>query len=87
MKLAHLTAALTLAAIAIVPAANAADAKLSDCVALGKQVAAALASAQPGDTTDQARSQEVAGRSYCSSSMYAQGVAHYTKALQLLGKA
>ena len=84
MKLAHWTAALTLATLAITPAANAAS--LSECISMGKRVAAALESAQPGDTTDQARNQQVAGRSYCLSARYAEGVAHYTKALQLLGK-
>jgi hypothetical protein len=87
MKFAHWTAALTLAVLAIAPAAGAADAKLSDCLSMGKQVADALASAQPGEATDQARNQQAAGRNYCLSSRYAEGVAHYTKALQLLGKA
>lgn len=87
MRLAHWTAALMFATLAIAPAANAADAKLSDCIKMAKEVAAALQSAPAGDVTDQARSQEAAGRNYCSSSMYGRGVAHYSKALQLLGKA
>ena len=84
MKLAHWTAALTLATLAITPAANAAS--LSECISMGKRVAAALESAQPGETTDQARNQQAAGREYCLTSMYKEGVEHYSKALQLLGK-
>ncbi len=85
MKLAHWTAVLALSSLAVAPAANAAN--LTDCVKMAKQVAAALETAQPGDNTAKARSMENAGRMYCSSSMYAQGIAQYTRALQLLGKA
>jgi hypothetical protein len=74
-----------LATMAVAPAASAAN--LTDCVKMAKEVAAAIQSAQPGDTTEQARSAQNAGRMYCSSSMYTQGVAAYSKALQLLGKA
>lgn len=87
MKLLNLTAALAITALAIAPAAFAADARLADCVNLGKQTSAALESAQPGSNTDAAKAEAKAGRSYCASSMYTQGVAHYSKALQLLGKA
>ena len=69
--------AATCAAFLLAPAASAAG--LSDCIQLGKKAAEALAVAQTNDTTE-------AGRSYCASSQYAQGVARYTKALQLLGK-
>jgi len=72
------------AAFALAPAAGAAG--LTDCVHMAKEVSQALSTAQPGNTTDAARDQANAGRSYCTSSMYAQGVAHYSKALQLLGK-
>lgn len=85
MKLAHWTAILALTSLAIAPAANAAN--LTDCVKMAKQVATALETAQPGDDTAKARTMASAGRMYCSSSMYAQGVAQYTKALQVLGKA
>jgi len=74
------------ATLAFAPAASAADANLSSCIQMAKQVSQAIDSAQPGQTTDQARQQARAGQSYCASSMYAQGVAHYAKALQLLGK-
>lgn len=76
--------AATCAAFVLAPAASAAG--LSDCIQLGKKTAEALAVAQTNDTTEAARAHAQAGRSYCASSQYAQGVARYTKALQLLGK-
>ena len=84
MKFAFALVALT--TLAFVPAANAADARLTDCVQLSKQVSAALEAAKPDASTDAARQQASVGREYCGSKMYAQGVAHYTKALTLLGK-
>jgi hypothetical protein len=87
MKLAHWTAVMTLAALAIAPAANAADARLSDCTGLAKQVTAALEAAQPGQPADAARAHANAGRNFCAMGMYPQGVAKYGKALQILGKA
>jgi hypothetical protein len=86
MKLANWTAVLTVATLAFAPVANAADARLADCISMAKQVSAALDSAQTSNTTDEAKTQAAAGRSYCASQMYAQGVAHYSRALQLLGK-
>ncbi len=85
MKLINWTAAVAFAALAAT-AANAADARLTDCINLGKQATTALAAAQPGSNTDAAKAEVQAGRSYCASQMYARGVARYTKALQLLGK-
>jgi len=72
------------ASLAFAPLASASG--ISDCVHMAKQVSSAIASAQPGKATDDAREQADAGRSYCATSLYAQGVAHYSKALQLLGK-
>jgi hypothetical protein len=72
------------AAIALAPAASASG--LSDCVQMSKKAAEALNTAQPGTTTEAARVQVQAGQSFCASSMYAQGVARYSRALQLLGK-
>jgi hypothetical protein len=86
MKLANWTAVLTVATLALAPVAHAADARLADCISMAKQVSAALDSAQTSTTTDEAKTQAAAGRSYCASQMYAQGVAHYSRALQLLGK-
>lgn len=84
MKFAFALVALT--TLAFAPAANAADAHLTDCVQLAKQVSAALEAAQPGASADQARQHATAGRSLCSSQMYSAGVAQYNKALTLLGK-
>jgi hypothetical protein len=72
------------AAFALAPAASASG--LNECIQMSKKAAEALTAAQPSDTTDAAKAQVLAGRSYCASSMYAQGVARYAKALQLLGK-
>jgi len=88
MKFARWTAfaALTVVTLALAPAANAADAKLTDCLHMAKEVSTALAAAQPGTTTDQARGQAQAGQNACLAASYNRGVAHYAKALQLLGK-
>jgi hypothetical protein len=79
-------ALVALSTLALAPAANAADARLSDCVQLAKQVSVAIEAAQPGTSTDQARQHASAGRSLCVSQMYSAGVAQYNKALTLLGK-
>lgn len=84
MKTLQWAAALAFTTLAFAPMAQAAS--LSDCISKAKQVSAALESAQPSDSTDAAKGQAAAGRSYCASQMYAQGVAHYARALQLLGK-
>lgn len=76
--------AAAVAAILMAPVASAAG--LSDCIQLSKKTAEALAAAQPGENTDAARQHAQAARSFCATSQYAQGVARYTKALQLLGK-
>ncbi len=76
--------AATCAAFVLAPAASAAG--LSDCIQLGKKAAEALAPDQTNDTTQAARANAQAGRSYCASSQYTQGVARYAKALELLGK-
>ena len=78
------TIAAVCAAIALAPAAYASG--LADCVQMGKKANEAISAAQPGTTTDAAKAEAQAGRSYCASQMYAQGVARYSKALQLLGK-
>lgn len=81
----HLYAILALSAFAATPAAHA-DAKLSDCLKLQKQVFTALESAPAGNTIEEARSEANAARSFCAAHLYTQGVAHYSKALGLLGK-
>ena len=79
----------TKAALAAVCAAfvlaPASAAGLNDCVQMGKQVAEALNAAQPGtNAVSQARSEAKSGQLFCATGMYAQGVARYTRALQLL---
>jgi hypothetical protein len=54
---------------------------------MAKQVAAALEAAQPGQQADTARVQANAGRNFCAIGLYPLGVARYSKALQVLGKA
>ncbi len=78
------TIAAVCAAIALAPAASASG--LADCIQMSKKAVEALNTAQPGESTDAAKAQVQAGRSLCSSQLYAQGVARYAKALQLLGK-
>jgi hypothetical protein len=79
-------AALSLATLALMPVAHAADARLIDCITLQKQVTAALDSAKADDNAEQARAQANAARSLCGSQQYAKGVARYTQALHLLGR-
>ena len=79
------TLVIAAAALAWAPTASAAD--ISDCIRMSKQVSQALDAAKPNDATSEARDAARAGRMFCSDGMYAQGVARYTKALQLLGKA
>ena len=79
-------AAAAFAGLMVASAAYAADASLGDCVHMSKQVASAIDAAQPGKAKDDALILQRAGRDYCAVSMYEKGVAHYTKALELLGK-
>jgi hypothetical protein len=53
---------------------------------MAKQVATAVDTAQPGQAKDDARAQQQFGRDFCAYSMYEKGVAHYAKALELLGQ-
>lgn len=79
-------ALVTVATIALAPAANAADARLTDCLRVAKEVSTALVAAQPSENTDTARRFADNGRAYCGSQAYAKGVANYTRALELLTK-
>ena len=65
--------------------ANAADAKLSDCIQMAKQVSVAINSAQSSENTEQAKDMARNARTFCSANMYGRGVALYGKALTLLG--
>jgi len=83
-KTALVSAAAVCAALISAPIANAADANVSDCLHMAKQVKTALETAQPGTKTDDARNELRFGRDFCANTMYAQGVAHYSKALEIL---
>ncbi|MDE1938880.1 MAG: hypothetical protein KGI68_07655 [Alphaproteobacteria bacterium] len=85
-KTAIVSVAAAFAGLMFVSAASAADgnASLRDCIHMSKQVADAMNAAQPGKATDDARTQQQVGRSYCAASMYNRGVQHYAKALELL---
>lgn len=80
------TIAIVAAGFAFAAAAQAGDAKLTDCVQMAKQVSVAMDTAQPGGSVDQARDIVRNARSYCATSQYDRGVALYSKALSLLGK-
>jgi len=79
-------AAAAFTGLMFVSAAYAADANLGDCIHMAKQVSTAVDTAQPGKAKDDARAQHHFGRDFCAFSMYDKGVAHYTKALELLGQ-
>jgi hypothetical protein len=81
----RLLAALSFAALALTPLAHADDARLTDCIKMQKQVAAALDAAPAGDSTEQARTVANKARALCASRFYAKGVANYSEALHLLG--
>jgi hypothetical protein len=53
---------------------------------MSRQVATAIDAAQPGQAKDDALAQQRFGRNFCAVSMYKNGVAHYAKALELLGQ-
>ena len=84
MKFIH-TLVIAASALALAPAASAAS--LNDCNQMSKEVSEALTNAPSGNAASQARSEAKSGQLFCATGMYAQGVARYTKALQLLGKA
>jgi len=79
-------AAAAFSGLMLVATANAADARLSDCHQMASQVAAAMSTAHPGQATDAAQQEAKTGQGYCALALYAQGVAHYAKALQILGQ-
>ncbi|GAA0550537.1 hypothetical protein FHS83_001256 [Rhizomicrobium palustre] len=82
----RMMAALSLSCLALAPLAHAADAKLSDCVSMQKQVSTALENAVSNPNAESARQEAQNGRSFCTSRLYDKGVAHYAKALELLNK-
>lgn len=78
-------AALSITTLALMPVAHAADARLTDCISMQKQVSTALDAATTSSSVDQARVQANTARTLCASRLYAEGVAHYSQALRLLG--
>lgn len=77
-------ASVLFAGLGLSASAQAADAKMADCIQMAKQVSTAIETAQPGQNTDQARGLAKNARSFCSGSMYGRGVELYGKALTLL---
>ena len=71
--------ALSLATVST--AALAQDDSPATCMATAKQVNAALGSTD----NDAARQEKKMGLEFCNAGYYHQGMAHYTKALELLG--
>jgi len=78
------TLAVAVAALVLAPTAGAAS--QNDCVQMGKEVAQALNAAPAGTNMAEARNDAAQGQLFCATGMYAQGVARYAKALELLGK-
>jgi hypothetical protein len=74
--------ALALSLATVSTAAFAQDDSAANCVAAGKQVTAALGSAD----NDAARQEKRMGLEFCNAGYYHQGMAHYAKALELLGQ-
>ncbi|HTT97629.1 MAG TPA: hypothetical protein VMF58_06230 [Rhizomicrobium sp.] len=74
--------ALALSLVTISTAAFAQDDSPASCAAAGKQVTAALS----GNDNDAARQEKKMGLEFCNAGYYHQGMAHYSKALELLGQ-
>jgi hypothetical protein len=84
IKLAACIAALTAGVGFAATAANAAS--VTNCLDMADKVNSALANNMQAAGYDDAKRQRNFGRDYCASSQYDQGVAHYSRALQLLGE-
>jgi len=74
------TAALASTSVPTSPVAGNRDTQAS-CAAAGKQVSTALESSP----NDAARQEKKMGLEYCNDGYYHQGMAHYAKAMELLG--
>jgi len=72
--------ALASASVPTSPVAGNQDTQAS-CAAAGKQVSAALQS----NPNDAARREKKMGLEYCNDGYYHQGMAHYARAMELLG--
>ena len=62
-------------------------ASVTSCNTLASQVRDALGGNAQSSNFDAARKERTYGQEYCTNGFYAQGVMHYTRALQLLGVA
>ncbi len=87
MKIRMFVTTIALAGLVLSPSVATAEAGSSDCSHLARQVAAAL-DANTGSPNYRAAQTEAGnGRTLCSANQYDMGVAHYQKALDLLGAA
>ena len=82
MKTLFVAASIVTLSLAVVAPAMAETADASTCRALSQQVGAALSA---GDNAD-ARAEQRAGLAACNAGLYANGAAHYHKALSIVGK-
>ncbi len=73
--------ALALSLATVSTATFAQDYSASSCIAAGQQVNTALGSTD----NDAARQEKKMGLEFCNAGYYRQGMAHYAKALELLG--
>jgi hypothetical protein len=86
IKLAVCIAAMTAGIGVAAVSANATEvASLSSCLEKADQVKSALANNTQAAAYEAAKKEQGYGRDFCTNSYYAQGVAHYARALQLLG--
>jgi len=62
-------------------------ASISSCLSLADKVKTALGDSAQSSNFDAAKKERTFGQEYCTNGFYAQGVSHYSRALQLLGVA
>lgn len=79
--------ATTVLAVCALSSSAFAEAESSDCSRLSRQVAAALDANSDSPNIRAAQIEAGNGRTLCSANEYDKGVAHYQKALDLLGQA
>lgn len=71
-----------------VTAASAEDSiTVVNCLSMADQVKVALGGNENSSNFEAARKERMYGQEFCTNGNYARGVAHYTRALQLLGVA
>jgi hypothetical protein len=82
MKTLFVAASIVTLSLAVAAPAMAESADASTCRALSQQVGAALSASDNAD----ARAEQRAGLAACNAGLYANGAAHYHKALSIVGK-